>query len=299
MRNFLLFTITSLSLAQPVHAKLNVFACEPEWGALAKDLGGDHVRVFTATRAVQDPHRIEARPSLIAKMRRADLVVCSGADLEVGWLPLLLRSSSNNKVQTSKPGYFEAAMQVERMDVPVSLDRAQGDVHAQGNPHVHLDPRRLAVVAERLTARLLEIDTGNADQYKRLSEQFQARWRKAMENWAARIEPLKGTKVVVHHKDWEYMLDWLGMEEVAALEPKPGVPPSTGHLAELLKKLKTEPAKMIIYTRYQSGKAAKWLSKRTNIPAVQLPFTVGGSDQAKDLISLIDHTLDLLLEAAK
>ena len=123
-------------------AKLQIFACEPEWAALSAALAGDQADIFTATTALQDPHHIEARPSLIARMRNADLVVCSGAELETGWLPLLLRASANPKVQLNQPGYFEAAMQVERLDIPVQLDRSAGDVHSQGNPHVHLDPHR-------------------------------------------------------------------------------------------------------------------------------------------------------------
>src|SRR5210317_514847 len=132
-----------LATSNTIYAKLNVFACEPEWASLMKELTGEHGKVFSATTAFQDPHRIEARPSLIAKMRRADMVVCSGSELEVGWLPLLLRSSANKKVQTNQPGYIEASQLVERLDIPQQLDRSMGDVHAGGNPHVHLDPRRL------------------------------------------------------------------------------------------------------------------------------------------------------------
>ncbi|MGD8572541.1 MAG: zinc ABC transporter substrate-binding protein [Gammaproteobacteria bacterium] len=280
-------------------AKLNVFVCEPEWGSLARELGGDDVTVYVATTAFQDPHRIEARPSLIAKMRRADLVVCSGADLEVGWLPLLLRSSANSKVQPGQPGYFEAAMQVERLGVPATLDRSQGDVHAQGNPHVHLDPRRLLTITDELTERLATIDPDNATSYQQRGKQFQSRLQSATQKWEAHKEKLQGVRVVVHHTDFAYLLDWLGMKRAAALEPKPGVPPSTSHLAKLLKELQAKPAKLVIYTAYQDNRSAKWLSERANIPAVQLPFTVGGSEQATDLIALIDHTLQLLVKAVQ
>jgi zinc/manganese transport system substrate-binding protein len=280
-------------------ARINIFACEPEWGSLATELGGDAVKVYTATTAFQDPHRIEARPSLIAKMRQADLVVCSGADLEVGWLPLLLRSSANKKVQLGQPGYFEAAMQVERLDVLEKVDRAMGDVHSKGNPHVHLDPRRVASIATALTQRLAEIDPANAAQYQQSGEDFQYRWQSAMAKWSEKAAPLKGQRIVVHHKDWKYLFDWLGIEEAAALEPKPGVPPSTSHLADILTGLKSNPAKLIIYTSYQDSKAANWLSERANIPALRLPFTVGGSDNATSLFSMMDETLDLLLKGIR
>ena len=296
--NIVLITL-ALSLSNVAVARLNIFACEPEWGSLVNELGGDKVKVYTATTAFQDPHRIEARPSLIAKMRQTDLVVCSGADLEVGWLPLLLRSSANKKVQLGQPGYFEAAMQVERLDVLEKVDRAMGDVHSKGNPHVHLDPRRVATIAAALTQRLVKIDPGNAVHYQQLGENFQSRWQSAMDKWNNKAAPLKGQRIVVHHKDWIYLFDWLSIEEAAALEPKPGVPPSTSHLASILTGLQSNPAKSIIYTTYQNDKAAKWLSERANIPAIQLPFTVGGSDNANDLFSLMDETLGLLLKGIR
>ncbi|WP_455201115.1 metal ABC transporter substrate-binding protein [Kaarinaea lacus] len=291
----LIIVLVTVAFPHITLARINVFACEPEWASLSRELGGEDVKIYTATTAFQDPHRIEARPSLIAKMRRADLVVCSGADLEIGWLPLLLRSSANKKVQIGQPGYFEAAMQVERLEVLEKADRSMGDVHIQGNPHVHLDPRRIATIAAALTERLMEIDPDNTAQYRQRGNEFQSRWQAAMEQWNAKATPLKGKRIVVHHKDWVYLFDWLGIEEAGTLESKPGVPPSTSHLAKLLSSLQSRPAKLIIYTSYQHDKAALWVSARTSIPAVQLPFTVGGSDKANDLFALMDETLDLLL----
>lgn len=293
---YIVIAIITVSFSHTTLARINVFACEPEWGSLAKELGGDDVKIYTATTAFQDPHRIEARPSLIAKMRRADLLVCSGADLEIGWLPLLLRSSANKKVQVGQPGYFEAAMQVERLEILGKADRSMGDVHIQGNPHVHLDPRRIATIATALTERLIEIDPANAARYQQRSKDFQSRWQAAMELWDAKGEPLRGKRIVVHHKDWVYLFDWLGIEEAATLESKPGVPPSASYLAKVLSALKSKPAGKIIYTSYQSPKPARWLSERAKIPAIQLPFTVGGSDKAKDLFSLMDETIGLLLK---
>jgi zinc/manganese transport system substrate-binding protein len=292
----LIIAIVVITFSHTAMARINVFACEPEWGSLAKELGGDDMKIYTATTAFQDPHRIEARPSLIAKMRRADLLICSGADLEIGWLPLLLRSSANKKVQVGQPGYFEAAMQVERLEVLEKADRSMGDVHIQGNPHVHLDPRRMATIAAALTQRLMEIDPDNNARYQQRGNDFQSRWHAAMEQWSAKAAPLKGERIVVHHKDWVYLFDWLGIEEAGTLESKPGVPPSASYLAKVLTALESKPAKKIIYTSYQSPKPARWLSERAKIPAVQLPFTIGGSDKAKDLFSLMDETIGLLLK---
>src|SRR5439155_26329817 len=168
-----------VALAWPAWAALNVFACEPEWGALAQELGGDKVSVFSATTAKQDPHRLEARPSLIARIRSADLVICSGSELEVGWLPLLFTQSGNDRIQPRSPGFIEASQFVPKLEVPRVVDRALGDIHPSGNPHVHLDPRNIAKVGEVVTARLEEIDHPNAEFYKRRADDFGKRWQAA------------------------------------------------------------------------------------------------------------------------
>ena len=291
------FIATLLVAAAPARAGLNAFACEPEWAALLKELGGEQVDVVAATTALQDPHRIEARPSLIAKMRRADLVVCTGAELEAGWLPLLLRSSGNSKVQVGRPGYVEAAMLVERLEVPQSVDRSLGDIHSAGNPHVHLDPRRLAQIAEQLSVKLAELDGANATYYQQRGAGFLQRWREKIAQWQERGAALRGVRVVAHHKDWVYLFDWLGMEEVATLETKPGVPPAPGHLAQLKNSLADTPAAMVVRAAYQNASASQWLEKNAAITAVELPYTVGGSDEARDLSSLMDVTLNRLLKA--
>ena len=280
------------------HASLNVFACEPEWGALASELGGDAVKVYTATTAFQDPHRIEARPSLIAQMRRADLVVCTGAELEVGWLPVLLRQSGNAATQPGQPGYFEAARQVTLLEKPGVLDRAQGDVHASGNPHIQTDPRNIARVAQALGARLAEIDPDHAAMYRARLMDFNTRWNAAMARWQARAVPLGGMSIVVQHNAFPYLENWLGLKQVAVLEPKPGVEPTVSHLAEVAAQLKATPAKAVLRAAYQNPRPAEWLAEHAGIPVIVLPFTVGGSDRAKDLFGLFDDTLDQLLKVA-
>lgn len=280
-------------------AALNVFACEPEWGALAQELGGDKVAVYTATTALQDPHQVQARPSLIAQVRKADLVVCTGAELEIGWLPVLLRQGGNDKVQPGKPGYFEAAGSVRMLEVPTRLDRSEGDVHPYGNPHIQTDPRNIAKVAQALAQRLAEIDNVQSAFYAQRSQDFAARWQQAMQRWEQQAAPLRGVPIVVQHKGWIYLQDWLGLNEVATLEPKPGIPPSSGYLAEVLEHLKQRPARMVIRAAYQDGRSSEWLAKQTGMVAVELPFTVGGSDAAKDLFGLYDDTIARLLGALK
>ena len=284
-------------LALPAHAALHVFACEPEWGALAQELGGNLVDVSVATSALQDPHQIQAKPSLIARARNADLVVCTGAELEIGWLPVLLQQSGNAKVQNGQPGNFAAADFVRKLDVPTQLDRSQGDVHAAGNPHIQTDPRNIAQVAAALGERLQQVDPAHASQYKQQSAAFATKWQQAIARWTAQGAPLRGALVVSQHKAFVYLYDWLGMKEVAVLEPKPGVEPTASHLQEVLATLKGTPTRMVLYSDYQDARPSEWLSKNAGIPAVKIPFTVGGTEGAKDLYGLFDDTLARLIAA--
>ncbi len=294
---FALLAAPVLLLALPAQAALRIFACEPEWGALAQELGGNLVEVAVATSALQDPHQIQAKPSLIARARNADLVVCTGAELEVGWLPVLLQQSGNAKVQPGQSGNFAAADFVRKLDVPGQLDRSQGDVHAAGNPHIQTDPRNIAQVATALGARLAQVDAAHASQYAQRLSDFSQRWQQAMARWSAQAAPLKGAAVVSQHKAFVYLYDWLGMKEVAVLEPKPGVEPTASHLQQVLVSLKNAPARMTLYSAYQDPKPAEWLSKNAGVPAVKIPFTVGGTEGAKDLFGLFDDTLARLLAA--
>ena len=283
--------------ASGARAALRVFACEPEWGALAQELGGALVDVTVATSALQDPHQIQAKPSLIARARNADLVVCTGAELEVGWLPVLLQQAGNSKVQPGQPGHFAAADYVRKLDVPGQLDRAQGDVHAAGNPHIQTDPRNIAAVAAALGARLQQIDPAHAGDYAKAQADFARRWQQAMARWSAQAAPLRGVAVASQHKGFVYLYDWLALKEVVVLEPKPGVEPTASHLQTVLAALKTTPARMVIYSAYQDPRASEWLSKNAAIPAVKIAFTVGGTDGAKDLFGLFDDTVARLLAA--
>jgi zinc/manganese transport system substrate-binding protein len=301
MRTILKFAaaLSLALLALPVTAALNVFACEPEWAALAQELGGEKVSAYSATTALQDPHRIEARPSLIARVRSADLLICSGSELEIGWLPLLLTQSGNRKIQLGTPGYFEASQHVVKLEVPKVVDRALGDIHPGGNPHVHTDPRNIAKIASVLEERLAQLDPANAGTYHSRAKSFLERWQAAISRWEKEAAPLKGVPIVVHHKAFSYFINWSGMREVASLEPKPGIPPTPTHLAELIDQMKSQPAKVIIYSSYNSPQAAQFLSERTEIRKVMLPFTVGGTEKAKDLFGFFDDMIERLIGAIK
>ncbi len=284
--------------ANTVQAKLNVFTCEPEWGSLLNELAGDKIDVTVGTSALQDVHQIEAKPSLIAKVRAANLVVCTGAELEIGWLPQLLKQSGNQAV-ASGPGSFSAASQVITLEKPTKFDRAAGDVHPEGNPHIQMDPYRVLVIAKALDARLVQLDPANAATYQSRLADFSTRWRAAIVRWQAKAAPLKGRNVVVQHVSWVYLNKWLGLNEIGELEPRPGVPPTSSHLSSLIATTKAGHTLAIIRAGYQDSKPSDWLSSRTGVPAVSLPLTVGGDAQSKDLFGLFDSTIDKLLAAAK
>jgi zinc/manganese transport system substrate-binding protein len=286
-----------LALCLPVSADaLNVFSCEPEWAALVEEVAGDNVTITRATTAFQDPHMLQARPSLIAGARNADLLICTGADLEIGWLPLLLRRAGNPAIQPGNPGHFMAADHVRRIEIPASVDRSQGDVHPQGNPHIHLHPRNIERVAEALADRLTELDPANAASYRAGADDFLQRWSDARERWEERAEALAGMRLVSHHRSFSYLADWLDLDIVATLEPKPGIPASGAQLSRLLEQLTPAPPAGIIRAPFENEKPAHWLSDRLSIPVIEMAFTVGGSDEVKDLFGLYEHTITTLEE---
>jgi zinc/manganese transport system substrate-binding protein len=285
----------SSSLPGASQAALNVFACEPEWAALAQALGGDRLEIYSATTVQQDPHHIQARPSLIARTRKADLLVCTGAELEVGWLPLLLRRAGNARIQPGQPGHFLAAEHVEMMEVPEKLDRSLGDIHASGNPHIHTDPRNILRIASRLSQRLQELEPDHAGHYQQRFQAFEAGWQESMRTWNELAIPAKGAKIVVHHGFWSYLVDWLGLDKIATLEPVPGVSPTTRHLAEVKQLLRNQPAVMIINTGYMTDRPVQWLSEQVDIPVVTLPATVNfhGDETLQQWFS---NLIDLIIE---
>lgn len=287
--------VVGLLMAAPLtaQAEVRIFACEPEWAALAEEIGGDKVEAFAATHAKQDPHHIRARPSLIVKARHADLILCSGAGLEVGWLPILLQKAGAD-VQPGSVGYLIASKIVPILEKQAVVDRSMGDVHPEGNPHVHLNPHNILVVAKELTKRLQSIDAANAETYSNRLINFTSRWQHATARWESEASGLKGAPVVVHHKAFSYLLDWLEINAVASLEPKPGIPPTTSHLEGLLQQLKEKPTSAIIRAPYEPEEASEWLSEKTGIPTIVLPYTIDGDAESSNLFSLFERSIKLL-----
>ena len=280
-------------------AELRIFACEPEWAALAEEIGGELVEAYSATTALQDPHYIQARPSLIAQVRRADLVVCSGAQLEIGWLPALLQKANNREVLPGTDGYMEASSFVVRLDVTGAVDRSQGDIHPLGNPHIQTNPHNIAAVARTLATRMSKLDSLKSEIYEENLNNFLGKWRAAIERWEARAEPLRGKRVITHHKSWVYLESWLGLMEVGNLEAIPGLPPTATHLSKLVHEFADGGVDVIIRSPYQDERPAIWLAERIGVQETVLPLSVGGTEEATDLFTLFDDIINRLLGAVR
>jgi zinc/manganese transport system substrate-binding protein len=293
-----LLGMATAAFAAPVLA-LDIFATVPEWGALATELGGPDVEVYTATTALQNVHRIQARPSLIAKYRQAELLIATGAELEAGWLPALEAKGNNPGVRPGAPGFFEAFRHVKMLEVPEVLDRSLGDVHPYGNPHIQTAAPNILAVAGPLAERMAQLDPEHAAGYRERLAAFAKKWRAALTRWEQQARPLAGVAVVTTHRDSPYLFAWLGLREVATLEPKPGIPPSAGHLEKVLATLKTQPARMVLRAAYQDDKPARWIAERTGMPVVEMPFTVGGAPGADTLEGYFDVTIARLLQGAR
>jgi zinc/manganese transport system substrate-binding protein len=286
-----------IAAASSAHAAINVFACAPEWGSLVKELAGGRADIYVATTATQDIHKIQARPSLIARARLADLVVCTGANLEIGWMPLVRTQSGNAKIQTGTPGSVEVADYVPLVEVPTVIDRAMGDVHPRGNPHIHWGPRQVQLGANEIAKRLAEIDPSGSAEYRQRLADFTARWSAATTRWSELGAPLKGAGIIQQHVNYSYLIEFLGMRLLGTLEPKPGVEPTSSHLNELIQQQSSRPAKLIVRSSYHSPAASEWLAERVNIPAVMLPATVGGTAGAGDLFGMYDEAIRRMLSA--
>ncbi len=279
----------------PASAETRIFACEPEWAALASEIGGDAVRVFEATHGRQDPHYIRARPSLIAQIRQADLLLCSGAGLEEGWLPILLQRGAGVTIQPGQPGHLMATDHVKVLvNHGVSADRSFGHVHPEGNPHVHLLPENIALMAAELARRLVLIDSDNAEVYREQLSAFQERWQDATVQWMERADRLTGMRVITYHESWPYLFVWTGVEQAAAIERLPGVPPTAAHLQEVLELARSSGAQAVLRAPFETSGGIEWVAEKAGIPVLDLPFTVGGQDGVHNLFDLFEVTITLL-----
>ncbi|GAL09111.1 zinc ABC transporter periplasmic-binding protein ZnuA [Vibrio astriarenae] len=252
-----------------------------------------NAKIYSATTVKQDPHFVQARPSLIAKMRQADMAMCSGAELEVGWLPMLQSRSSNKAVQNGADSMIFATDYVRMLDTHDHVDRSMGDIHAHGNPHVQFAAEDIIPLSRVVTERLKSVDPENAQSYQVNGMKFRSQWRKKLDDWQEKAAPLRGKQVVGYHENYRYLYAWLGIEQIADLEPKPGISPTTSHLQSLTK-LDADSFEAIIYSSYQDQRPGKWLQQRTDKPLIQLPSTVS---EGQSLDALYDEIIDSLLDA--
>ncbi|MFH4688251.1 zinc ABC transporter substrate-binding protein [Vibrio diabolicus] len=273
---------------------LNIFVCEPEWKAFLES-HAPNATIYSATTAKQDPHYVQARPSLIAKMRQADMAMCSGAELEVGWLPMLQNRSGNSAVQNGAQSMIYATDFVRMLDSHDHVDRSMGDIHAHGNPHVQFAANDMIPLSRKVTERLKAIDPDNAQSYQVNGMKFRAQWQKKLNEWEQKAQPLQGKRVVGYHSTYRYLFDWLGTVQVADLEPKPGISPTTSHLQSLTK-LDADSFDAIVYSSHQDQRPAKWLQEHTDKPVIQLPLTVSEGESLDEMYDqVIDDLLDVLV----
>lgn len=287
----LLFFITTNSFA------LNVFTCEPEWESLTREIAKDKIETYSATTALQDTHYIQAKPSLIAKIGMADMVICSGADLEVGWLPLILQKAGSSKIKEGSENLIYASNFVKTIERPQVIDRANGDVHPNGNPHLHLNPYNLIIVGKIIKERLCILDSSNSTFYTNNFEDFKSKMLKSIKEWEQKALPLKNINVIANHRNMSYLFNWLKINTINTLEPKPGIPATSKHLNELKNVVKSQNVAFISYAPFEDEKPASWLSSETNTPKVLLPYTVNGSADTKNLFDLFENSINLMLKA--
>jgi zinc/manganese transport system substrate-binding protein len=256
---------------------------------IVQRIGKDRVEVVTLARGDYNPHIIIPKPSYIAKLRRADLLVINGGQLEIGWLPQIIRQANNGAVQPGERGFLDLSMHVHLIDVPTSVSRELGDVHPEGNPHFFMDPDNIPVIAKAITERLSELDPDNQTFYEANNKELYALWQQKMKEWEEKLKPLKGEKIVEYHKIFDYFLDRFGFTIAGTIEPLPGIPPTTKHIAEVEQLIKREGVKYILQDVYNPQDASTYISKQLNVKLIIMPHDVGSVKEADNVFSVFDE----------
>ncbi|MCP4131442.1 MAG: zinc ABC transporter solute-binding protein [bacterium] len=278
-------------ISSTAFAKLKVSVSYPYIADIVERIGKNNVKVYCLAKGNWDPHFVVPRPSLIAKVRKSDLLIINGAQLEIGWIPPIIRGSRNSRVQPGAVGLLDLSAYVKLIDVPITVSRSQGDIHPAGNPHFYLNPENILLIASAVHKKLRELDPGNSLFYKQNLKAFNTLWRGKLIEWQTIMAPFKGTGVVQYHKNMDYFLSYYGLVRVTELEPLPGIPPTSGHIQKVIKRVKTEGVRFIIADVYHSQKPAKFVSKKTNAKMVVLPHDVNAVEEARDLVSLFDEII--------
>ncbi|MGA8890496.1 MAG: metal ABC transporter substrate-binding protein [Anaeromyxobacteraceae bacterium] len=286
--------------AAPARATVNVVTTTEGLAAVVREVGGDRVKVTALSRGIQDPHFVDANPSLAVKLRNADLLVDVGLDLEVGWLPPLVTQSRNGAIQPGGPRRLTAAAAITPLDLPTGpVDRSQGDIHPSGNPHFLADPRRVVQVAAAVAARLTELDPEGTGYYRERLAAFQAKVSAAEKGWREKLAPLQGRSVVTQHKTLTYLLDWAGLRAAGYLEPKPGVSPPPSHVASLAALVKSAGVKGVLVENFYDRRSADQLRDLSGVKVIVIPGDVGGTKDASDWVSYVDVLVRSLVQAVQ
>jgi len=294
----LLIGIFGATLAFGAQAKLNVVATTPDLGAIAREIGGDAITLTTLAKPTEDPHFVDAKPSFILKLNRADVVIEGGAELEIGWLPALLDQSRNEKLAAGAPGHVNCAKGVPLMDVPATLDRSRGDIHAAGNPHYVIAPSNAKIVAQNIASALAQVDAKNAETYRANLQKFTAVLEAKMAEWQKTLAPFKGASIVAYHDSWPYFARDFGLKIELYLEPKPGIPPTPSHLAEVIMKMKEENAHVIIVDPYLNRRTAETVARDTGAAVVDVTQFPGGLKGTEGgYVQLEDYLVNSLARA--
>ena len=295
-------SVGAVPVALPSAAKLSVVTTTPDLGAVAKEIGGDLIDVKTLAKPTEDPHFVDAKPSHIVTLNRADVLIEGGAELEIGWLPPLLESARNDKIASGAPGLVIASTGIRMRDVPATLDRARGDVHAAGNPHFLLDPENVKIVATNIADHLSQVDPKDAAAFKANLATFKSKVDAKAAEWAKELAPYKGAKLVTYHNDFVYFADRYGMQVIETLEPKPGISPSAQHLAQVIAAMKSANAHLVLVQPYQNRKTAETVARQADgvvIDYSQQPGALKGTTTYFDLMDTLVKTMAAALQEKK
>jgi ABC-type Zn uptake system ZnuABC Zn-binding protein ZnuA len=291
--------VTAWGAAMPLAAQLRVVATTPDLAALAREIGGNAIEVTALAKATEDPHFVDARPSLIVTLNRADLLIEGGAELELGWLPALLQGVRNTKIAVGSPGRISASLGIKMLDVPTTFDRSRGDVHALGNPHFMLDPLNAKLIAAQITERLAQIQPASAAQFRANQQRFDSTLDTKLAEWQAALAPFRGAKIVTYHRDFSYLAERFGLEVVATLEEKPGIAPSPAHLAQVIATARAQSARAILVQPYQNRRTAETVARQTGATVLDMPHQPGAVPNTETYFTLMDYLVRTLAGALR
>ena len=301
MRKICVLLIMLLALSSYAYGKdaINVLTTTEDLKSVTEAIGGDNVKVDSLAKGLQDPHFVDAKPSFMMKAKNADLFIRIGLELEIGYEELIIDGSRNQKIRIGNPGHLDASEGVYLLEVPTTtkVDRSMGDVHPMGNPHYWLDPENVKIVARNIANRLSELSPENAGYFQENLKAFDKKMDEKMVEWNKKMAPFKGKKIAIYHRSWPYFADRFGLIVACELEPKPGIPPSPGHLKDVIDIIKRDKIKVILMEVFYDEKPAQFVASETGAKVVIVPNSVGGTKEAKDYFSLMDIIINSLTEA--